>query len=341
MGKEKAPTGDHAVTVSMPVAARIGVYCMMVVQERMVDWNELRIFLAVAREGNLTCASRQLGVTQPTVGRRIRNLETRLAARLFERTPHGFELTPAGAAVMRHAIAMEDSVLAVEHAVAGCDAGLSGTVRVTASEWFVPRVLAPMAGALTRHMPGVALELIAGVRCLNLVQREADIAVRPAGFTHHDVFQTRVAELAFGLYASEEYLKQRGEPDFSDRCRGHRRLTMRENGSAIADVAWFDRVAGAAHVSASCNGREAQVSMAEAGAGIACLPRFVGDASRSLRLLRPPQEPPARPLHIGVHRYQRGVPRVAAVVRYIADHLRAMRAAFSPRIGAGTADGCT
>ncbi|WP_437690481.1 LysR family transcriptional regulator [Sorangium sp. So ce176] len=296
----------------------------------MLDWDDLRYFLAVARHGNLSAAARALKVTQPTVGRRLEAFERRLGAKLFLRSPSGFALSAAGESVLGHAERMEQGALAAELAAGGRDAGLRGQLRVTASEWLAVRVLGPLLVPFLARHPAISVDLIADARWLSLPRREADIALRPAAFEHHEVFQREVARIGFGLYASETYLAERGPPDFDRQCEGHALVTMSDEPPAVADLPWLGAVAGKARVAARTNGREAQATMGAAGVGLACLPRYLGDATPGLRLLSPPSPPPERALWLGVHRDARAVPRVKALVAFVVDALAPLRRALRP-----------
>ena len=296
----------------------------------MLDWDDLRFFLAVARHGNLSAAARVLKVTQPTVGRRIDAFERRLGAKLFQRTPSGYALSAAGEGILMHVERMEKEALAAEGIAAGRDAGLQGQLRVTASEWLTIRVLGPVLVPFGARHPAITLELVAGARWLSLPRREADIALRPAAFEHQEVVQREVARIGFGLYASDAYLAERGAPDFARQCEGHVIITMNDELPAIADVPWIRAIAARARVAARTNGREMQATMAAASAGLVCLPRYVGDATAALRLLSPPTPPPERKLWLGVHRDTRAVPRVKALIAFLVDALARLGPALCP-----------
>ncbi len=286
-----------------------------------MDWDDLRFFLAVARRGTLSAAARDHDVTQPTVGRRIAAFERRLGAALFVRTADGFEPSRAGAQIVEHAGRMEQDALAAERQVAGRDAGLHGAVRVTASEWMITAVLAPAAAALGARHPQLVLELIADHRHLNLARREADIALRPRRFEHDAIVQRAVGRISLGLYASPRYLASRGAPRIGDGA-GHVLSAMTDD---VGDVArdWLDTALPRATRGLRTNGRDAMLALALAGAGLACLPRIVGDAQRGLE--RAATAPDAPTLWLGVHRDARATPRVREVARFIGDRVRASR----------------
>jgi DNA-binding transcriptional LysR family regulator len=287
----------------------------------MVDWDDLRVFLAVARAGSFSAAARVLGVAQPTVGRRIAGLERSLGARLFVAAATGQSLSRTGQMMLARAEQMEAAALAAERVATGRDAGLRGRVVITASEWLVGGVLGPLLGPLVGEHPGLELELVADARHLNLARRDADIAVRPSRFEQAEVVQRQVGVLAFGLYASDGYLARRGAPDFAAQCEGHELIAMSESLTKIPDVEWLPQIAARARIAVRTNGREPMVAMAAAGLGLACLPRFLGDRAPNLRLLPTPVPGPRRQLWLGVHRDVRSVPRVRASAAFLAEAL--------------------
>ena len=294
-----------------------------------VDWDDLRFFLQVARHRTLSGAARDLKVTQPTVGRRIAGLERRLGAKLFVRRPDGFELSTAGAHVIEFAERMEQDSLGAERRVSGRDEGLTGTVRVTASEWIISNVLPQLIGPLLTRHPGLALELIADQRHLNLVRREADLALRPRPFEHDAIVQRATAKVSFALYAARAYLAKRDAPT-SGQGRGHVLIAMTDD---VGDVArtWLKTVLPEAALSVRTNGRDAMISLASAGIGVACLARIVGDRFPTLQRVRMSPEGPTVKLWLGMHRDLQGTPRVREVASYLTHQLRALQPKLCPR----------
>ncbi len=295
-----------------------------------LDWDDLRYFLAVAREGSLSAAARALGVAQPTVGRRIAAFELELGAKLFAATPTGQALTPTGRQVLAHAEQMERDALAIERVASGRDSGLSGKVNVTASEWMIGSVLGPLLGPFVARHPALELELVSEARHLSLLRREADIAIRPSKFEQRDVVQREIAVLAFGLYASDAYLARYGPPDFARQCEGHVFVGMSLGLGKVPDVEWLPQIASRARVAVRSNGRMPMATMAAAGIGISCLPCVIGDATPGLRLLPAPIPGPRRQLWIGAHRDARAVPRVRAVIAFLVESMNRLRPVLCP-----------
>jgi DNA-binding transcriptional LysR family regulator len=284
-----------------------------------MNWDDYRFFLAVARGGTLSAAASDLGVTQPTVGRRIAALERRLGAKLYVRRPSGFTLSEAGGLMREHAERIERDVLAAERRVSGRDAGPRGVVRLTASEWLCTSILAPMLSDLLVCYPQLEIELIADTRHLNLARREADLALRPRRFEQEAIMQRAIGNVEFGLYAAPRYLTTHGLPRAGD-GHGHVVIGMLPG---VGDVAreWLATSLPRASPAVRTNGRDAMVTLASAGVGLACLARVVGDHVAALQRIELETAPPAPTLWLGIHRDVRVTPRVRAVATYITSQL--------------------
>jgi DNA-binding transcriptional LysR family regulator len=194
---------------------------------------------------------------------------------------------------------------------------------------MIRSVLCPSIAPFVAAHPALELELLAEARHLSLVRREADLAIRPSAFEQQEIVQRELATIGFGLYASDAYLAP-GAPHFERQCAGHTWTAMRDSLSKIPDVSWLPRVAAKARVVLRTNGREPMASLAAAGVGITCLPRFLGDATIGLRLLSTPSAAPQRQLWIGVHRDARAVPRLRACIAFLRDAIRRLQPALNP-----------
>jgi len=283
------------------------------------DWDDYRVFLAIARHGTLSGAARALGLSQPTVGRRLQALETALAHPLFQRTSDGYVLTSEGHSILAGIQEMEEQATAVQRRLAG-DSQLEGLVRVSTTEWFGAHLLAPAFAALRLDYPGLIIELITETRLISLARREADIGFRFREFEDPDIVQVRVADVAFGVYASQTYLQRHSDVGAG---AGHSLITMDTNFDQLADVAWLIQRLPQATAGLRANSRDVQARLCAAGGGIAVLPDCVGDATAGLVRLDLQQAPPGRTVWAGYHKDLKRSPRVRTVLQSALHHLRA------------------
>jgi DNA-binding transcriptional LysR family regulator len=177
-----------------------------------ISWELYRSFLAVLKEGSLSGAARALGVAQPTVGRHVAALETSLGLALFTRSQMGLIPTEAALSLRNLAEAMQSTAAALERAAASQGAGVSGTVRVTASDVIGVEVLPPIVAALRDRHPDLAVELVLSNRVQDLLRREADIAVRMVRPRQELLVARRIGQIEVGLHAHQRYLRQHGTP---------------------------------------------------------------------------------------------------------------------------------
>jgi len=285
-----------------------------------LDWDDLQYFLAIARQGSLSAAAKILRVTQSTMSRRLDALEQRMGATLLQKTPSGYVLTSVGVAVLGNVERIESEALAVERVITGRDVRLEGTIRITTVETFAVEVLSGAFAEFRLKYPGIQLELITGTRNLSLTMREADVALRLTRLTQNDLAIRRVADLSVGLYASSAYLERRGHPDFAAGGSGHDILTATDELAGTPDSIWFAGLFPKATVAFRSNSRYALRAAAEAGMGLVCLVRYLGDTQRLVRL-DPPVPPPSREVWLAVHNDIRHTPRIRALTDFLTESL--------------------
>jgi DNA-binding transcriptional LysR family regulator len=177
-----------------------------------IGWELYRSFLAVLKEGSLSGAARALGVAQPTVGRHVAALEKSLRLALFTRSQVGLIPTEAALSLRNFAESMQSTAAALERAASSQGAGVSGTVRVTASDVIGVEVLPPIVAALRDRHPDLAVELVLSNRVQDLLRREADIAVRMVRPRQELLVARRIGQIDVGLHAHQRYLTQHGTP---------------------------------------------------------------------------------------------------------------------------------
>ncbi|MBE1159396.1 LysR family transcriptional regulator [Dyella acidiphila] len=185
------------------------------------DWQLYRSFLAVMREGSLSAAARSLGMTQPSLGRHIRELEETLGVSLFARSQQGLAATDLAQDLVPHAQAMASASAALRRAATSRQAAIAGVVRVTASEVIGAEVLPPMLAAFRQQHPGIVIELSLSNRAEDLLRRDADIAVRMARPTQDALVARHIGKIALGYFAHKRYLAANGRPRSVDELIGH------------------------------------------------------------------------------------------------------------------------
>ncbi len=287
------------------------------------EWGDYRFFLALVRAGSLSGAARVLGVDQSTVGRRLAALEGAVGVRLFDRTPDGYVLTAAGESVRADVEALESGFLAVDRRLSGGDARVAGVVRIATTEVFASMYVIPELAALASRHPGLSIELIAGIRPVDLARREADIAVRLGAAPKQPNLVVREIGVArFALYCAASYLARRGQPRLRGGLRGHAIVAY---GAEMADVPisrWLQEHAHAADVAFRANTIAAVHEAVTAGLGLGVLPCGVGD--RNLRRVGSAIAG-ASPVLTVVHEDLARTARVRAVHDFLSDVMRRSR----------------
>ena len=177
------------------------------------DWNQVRAFLATAEEGSLSAAARALGHTQPTLSRQVANLEADLGVTLFERGHRSMDLTESGLALLEHVRAMGDAATRVSLAATGRTELIDGHVSLTTTEGFAMQHLPAIVERVRELAPGVELEIITANESLDLIRREADIAIRHARPEHGDLITKRIGGTTGHFYGASHYLDQVGRPE--------------------------------------------------------------------------------------------------------------------------------
>ncbi|WP_105402158.1 LysR family transcriptional regulator [Neorhizobium sp. T7_12] len=189
-----------------------------------MNWDDVRMFLAVARTGQILAASRRLGVNHATLGRRVTALEEDLRTRLLIRRTNGCELTAEGEVFFRAAERMETEMLAAQASTGRIDAAIAGTVRIGAPDGFGVSFLASRLGRLTRRHPELRLQLVPVPRSFSLSQREADIAITIERPEQGRLVSSKLTDYTLGLYASKTYLDQAGTPRTVEALKSHPRI---------------------------------------------------------------------------------------------------------------------
>ena len=228
-----------------------------------MEWSDLRIFLAVAREGTLGAAARKLGQSQPTMGRRLRALERSVGHTLFQRTGDGFVLTDEGSIVLSHAERMEEEALAFQRQLAGHERQLEGMLRISSSDWFGAHILTPVLAEFAKAQPRVVVELLTDARLYSLPRREADMVFRIRPFDEAEVISRRLMHIDYGVYvrSGSAFRPRQGDG------KGTPLITMDTAFGGMADAVWLKRILPNAHVVSRSNNRDVQARLCAAGTG--------------------------------------------------------------------------
>ncbi|POZ63347.1 LysR family transcriptional regulator [Chromobacterium alticapitis] len=233
-----------------------------------IDWQLYRSFLAVMQEGSLSGAARALGLAQPTLGRHIDALEAALGISLFTRSQGGLLPTDAAQALRPHADAMASHAAALERMASKQGDAPRGVVRVTASEIVGVEVLPTMLAALRRNHPAITIELVLSNRTQDLLQREADIAVRMTRPLQAQLIARAIGAIEVGLFAAPEYLAAQGEPIVAEDLDRHSLIGFDQASAFQREAAKSMPGLAREKFSLRSDNDLAQLALLRAGAGI-------------------------------------------------------------------------
>lgn len=292
------------------------------------NWDDLRFFLAVARAGRLTVASRQLEADHTTVSRRIAALEGALKAKLFERSPQGYALTEQGERLLAKAESMESQALAVASELGGSDLALSGTVRIGAPDGFGTYFLAPELGALAERHPDLTLQIVALPRIFSLSKREADIAITLEQPTEGRLVSRKLTDYRLRLYASESYLNRRGPIAEPSDLAGKTLVTYVPDLLYSPVLDYFSGLEKLTPRRYECASVVAQVEAVRAGAGIGVLHDYAIRQFPELRVILPGISH-LRTYWLVTHAEVRNLRRVEEVQSFILARVKANRGLFA------------
>lgn len=288
-----------------------------------MDWDDLRIFLAIYRAGSTSGAARALGIQHTTVGRRLTSLEEALGTSLFTRTPSGLVPTADAGAILESAEAAERSMRTIERTLAGASGKLEGVVRLTTSEAFSGYFVRRLAKLHGEH-PELVVEVLSGNRVFDLARGEADLAVRIAPTTDPDVTCRCIGKAAWALYASQTYLDRHG-PIVGNDFTGHEIIGFDETMSRVPGALWLAEHARGAQIPMRGNSINAVVNAAVVGMGIAAVPCFLGAAEPTMRRIGP-ELIGVRDVWVVFHPDTARIARVRRVIDFVTDEVTADRA---------------
>ncbi|MFL5014866.1 MAG: LysR family transcriptional regulator [Rhizobium sp.] len=252
-----------------------------------MNWDDVRIFLAVARTGQILAASKRLGLNHATLSRRLTSLEEALKTRLFIRRTNGCELTAEGEVFLASAERMETEMLAVQASLGHTDTAIAGTVRVGAPDGFGVSFLAPRMGRLIERHPALKIQLVPVPRSFSLSQREADIAITLERPDQGRLVSSKLTDYTLGLYASRDYLTSQGAPGDIDALKVHPRIGYVEDLIFTASLNFSGEVMRSWDASFEISTAIGQTEAVRSGAGIGILHDYIARQYPELQRILP------------------------------------------------------
>jgi len=280
-----------------------------------MDWDDLKVFTAIAHSGSVRGAARKLGIHHSTVARRLDHFEKRLGAVMFNRTPEGLKLSADGQLVLVQAEQVEGQIDDIERILVGRDQRLQGHVRVTFPEPVGTGFLMRDLGLFVDAYPEISLDFIGSYEALSLTRGEADIAVRVTDAPPDHLVGRRLGHFAVAVYASRDYLTKHDPHSKPELCNwvdwgGARSVSEAARLRSFPDVPSRTRSASA----------PLQLAAVEAGVGLAALPCVLADPHPALTRLSEPVV--AQEIWVLTHPDLRSAARVRAVMGCIVDSFR-------------------
>lgn len=293
-----------------------------------MNWQRLHIFATVASEGSLTAAAKRLGLSQPTVGRQVRALEADMGAALFERTPQGLALTPAGAELRP---IVEEMRLSAEIAgrLAENAADYQGTVRVSCGQWMA-RFLAKNLGELSNGLPEIRMVIVNIYAFADVARREVEIAIRNRRPSQGRMVVRRLPNFTYAVYGHRNFLERRPEARTDERYAACPWAGFDEAHDHLPTAMWLAQRRGALpdfQFSLSIN----ILDTVKAGVALGVLPCFVADSDSDLERVTQPFQPVPEGNWMVINEDLRRAPHVRAVVGRLTALFESQRDLLDPQ----------
>ncbi|MEL0083948.1 MAG: LysR family transcriptional regulator [Gammaproteobacteria bacterium] len=248
-----------------------------------LNWDDFRIFLAVADNGSLSGAARELRVTHSTVFRRINAMEERVGVTLFEREASGYALTLEGEEVLEHARRMETESELIEQKLSGGDLKLSGTIRVATMEGLAMVLLPAFIKRFREEHPEIRVDMVISSQVFNLSRKEADVAIRMGQSAPPEhLTGRRIGTVSWAVYGAPAYFAEHGKPGSAEELKGHQFVSADSHEAHRAYAKWTRKYVDDDDIVYTSNVVMAQRSAAREGIGLVVLPRYLGESERRL-----------------------------------------------------------
>ncbi len=292
----------------------------------MMDWNDLRYFLAVARQGSTLAASRVLNRSQSTVHRRLGELETALGRPLVKRHPTGYRLTPFGLAMLPFAEEVERAVGLFEQHRAAIEGGETGIVRLTCPEPIMYRL--SKAGFVDRfHLrhPELQIEFVMRDSYVDLASGEADVALRSGDTDDGVLVGRKVADSLWAIYAARSFMETHGRPRTEADLGAFPLAALDLSMSGHRLSQWLAEAVPGANITSRSNSILGLVFAVKSGLGLGALPTALGDSEPDLVKLLGPIPALTRAWRILAHPDMRATPRVSAFFDFVTEEATALK----------------
>jgi DNA-binding transcriptional LysR family regulator len=289
----------------------------------LFDWSLVRSFLAVLEKGSLLAASRDLQLSQPTIGRHVAELESQLGLVLFDRNGRGLLPTEAAYHLAESARIMQSGADQLARNVMGADLGASGTVRITASQPVSCYVLPPLLAQMRLSLPDVQVELVASNEVSNLLRREADIAVRMVQPQQASIIARRVGKVTLRACAHQDYLRRRGVPRQPNDLLAHDLIGGDRNDDTLKGFAAQGLVVGREQFAFRADDLIVVWQAVRAGLGVGFVSEHLIRSDPAVIPVLPKLKIQPLPVWLAVHKEIRTSKRIRAVYDFLADALPA------------------
>ena len=287
----------------------------------LFDWSLVRSFLAVLEKGSLLAASRDLQLSQPTIGRHVAELESQLGLVLFDRNGRGLLPTEAAYHLADSARIMQSGADQLARNVMGADLGASGTVRITASQPVSCYVLPPLLAQMRLSLPDVQVELVASNEVSNLLRREADIAVRMVQPQQASIIARRVGKVTLRACAHQDYLRRRGVPRQPSDLLAHDLIGGDRNDDTLKGFAAQGLVVGREQFAFRADDLIVVWQAVRAGLGVGFVSEYLIRSDPAVIPVLPKLKIQPLPVWLAVHKEIRTSKRIRAVYDFLADAL--------------------
>jgi len=290
-----------------------------------LDWNLLSAFVRLVDSGSLSKAARIAGTSQPTLSRQIQQLERQLGLELFERSARGMRLTEAGQQLVDRAMRMRDEAEGIARSAQGMGSSVAGSVRISASELTASHILPGILTRLHQKHPDIEFEVVASNSVSNLLNREADIALRMAQPRQAELVARKVTELEVGIYAHKRYVRHHGAPKTLTELLRRDLIGFDRDDAVRKGLIAAGAPRGALRFAFRSDNHEVCWQMVRAGFGCGFVTAIIAASDSNMVRLLPTAPVPSLPIWLTVHREIRSSKRLRLVYDVLASELKRLK----------------